>query len=157
MDVLEVALVTRKSGWTVLARVAPGASHGGTTQLLGADNTCQLALTHVVDHSLETWSRPVVCNIVQSISNRQLITKSPEVWKSGLVKKGDGEREYCPISELRLSEVQPCLNHSVGMGFNPVVSHCQQKTVQSWCFPSKVNLGTPDDILAIQTPTTVDS
>lgn len=43
-----------------LTGVAPGPSHCGTAQGLGAHNARQLALAHLLVHLCETWACPVI-------------------------------------------------------------------------------------------------
>lgn len=48
-------------GWALLAGVAPCSSNGSAAKGLGADDSTELALTHLVVHLRETWPSPVVC------------------------------------------------------------------------------------------------
>lgn len=55
-------------GRTLLAGVAPRSANGSAAQSFGADDSTELALTHLVVHLGETWPRPVVCSLtVRSI------------------------------------------------------------------------------------------
>lgn len=48
-------------GRTLLTGVAPSSTNGSAAEGFGADNSTELALTHLVVHLGETWSSPVVC------------------------------------------------------------------------------------------------
>jgi hypothetical protein len=60
VQVLEEAVVAVQLVGTVLAGVAPRASHRRAAQLLGAHHAGQLALAHVVADAHEARTRPVV-------------------------------------------------------------------------------------------------
>lgn len=49
-------------GRTLLAGVAPRSANGSAAQSFGADDSTELALTHLVVHLGEAWPRPVVCS-----------------------------------------------------------------------------------------------
>lgn len=48
-------------GGALLAGVAPRPTNGGAAEGFGADNSTELALTHLVVHLGEAWPSPVVC------------------------------------------------------------------------------------------------
>lgn len=48
-------------GGALLTGVAPRSANGGAAQSLGADDSAELALAHLVIHLCETWPSPVVC------------------------------------------------------------------------------------------------
>lgn len=48
-------------GGTLLTGVAPGSTNRCTAEGFGADDSTELALTHLVVHLCEAWSGPVVC------------------------------------------------------------------------------------------------
>lgn len=48
-------------GWALLTGVAPRSANSGAAESLGADDSAELALTHLVVHLCETWPSPVVC------------------------------------------------------------------------------------------------
>lgn len=61
VDVLEVARVAVQLGGALLARVAPGAAHGGAAELLGAHDALQLAVARVLRHLGVARPGAVVC------------------------------------------------------------------------------------------------
>ena len=60
MDVAEESFVAVEFDRALLARVAPSFAHSGAAELLGAHDTLQLALAHVVVDARETRARPVI-------------------------------------------------------------------------------------------------
>ena len=60
MDVAEESFVAIEFDRALLARVAPSFAHSGAAELLGAHDTLQLALAHVVVDARETRARPVI-------------------------------------------------------------------------------------------------
>lgn len=48
-------------GGALLTGVAPRSTNGSTAEGLGADDSTELALAHLVAHLRETWPSPVVC------------------------------------------------------------------------------------------------
>ena len=60
MDVAEESFVAIEFDRALLARVAPSFAHSGAAELLGAHDTLQLTLAHVVVDARETRARPVI-------------------------------------------------------------------------------------------------
>ena len=60
VDVAEESFVAIEFDRALLARVAPSFAHSGAAELLGAHDTLQLALAHVVVDARETRARPVI-------------------------------------------------------------------------------------------------
>lgn len=48
-------------GGTHLTRVTPRPPHRGTAQRFGANDSCELALAHLVIHRGKAWTSAVVC------------------------------------------------------------------------------------------------
>lgn len=48
-------------GGALLTGVAPRSTNGSAAEGFGADDSTELALTHLVVHLGETWPSPVVC------------------------------------------------------------------------------------------------
>ena len=61
MDVLQHALVAVELVGALFARMTPSFADGSAAELLGADDSLQLALAHVVADARETRPGTVIC------------------------------------------------------------------------------------------------
>lgn len=57
-------------GGALLTGVAPRSTNGGAAEGFGADDSAELALTHLVVHLGETWPSPVVCGVKEAQTHR---------------------------------------------------------------------------------------